>query len=367
MQTKKILVAVGTRPEVIKTAPVIARLRQTPWASVRVLATAQHRGMLDDTLRVFGISPDLDLDVMQPGQTLPELTARLLPVLDSVLRDEAPDTVVVQGDTTSAMVVALAAFYRQIPVVHIEAGLRSGDLYNPFPEEFNRGVADRLARWLFAPTESARENLLREGLDADRIHVTGNTVIDALLEVAARPDLPPTPHVPPDLRMILVTAHRRESFGAPLQEVFRAVRELADARSDICFLCPVHPNPNVSEAAEQWISDHSRIVQCPPMDYVSFVAAMQQAYLVLTDSGGIQEEAPALGRPVLVTRARTERPEAVEAGVARLVGTDRATIMANVSQLLDDADAYSRMAIGASPYGDGHAAERIVSVLAREL
>lgn len=363
----RILIAIGTRPEAIKLAPVVRALEKSPWANVRLLATAQHRELLDHALGVFGLTPDIDLDIMQPEQNLTELTSRLLPKLDAVLASESPDAVLVQGDTTTVMAVALAAYYRRIPVGHVEAGLRSGDLYNPFPEEMNRIVADRISRWLFAPTDGARDHLLAEGIAAERIHVTGNTVIDALLEVASRPDLPEPVSLPDGARMILVTAHRRENFGAPLADIFGAVRDLAERRDDVCFVCPVHPNPSVTEAADRWLADHPRILRTAPMDYLQLVATLKRAHLVLTDSGGLQEEAPALGRPVLVTRTRTERPEAVAAGVAKLVGPDREAIVRNVERLLDDADAYQAMAAGASPYGDGHAAARIVEVLEREL
>jgi UDP-N-acetylglucosamine 2-epimerase (non-hydrolysing) len=348
-------------------APVIRALEQAQWAEVRVLATAQHRGMLDEALAVFGIVPDIDLNAMQLEQSPIDLTARLLPLVDDVLAAGHPDVVLVQGDTTTTMVVALAAFYRQIPVGHIEAGLRSGDMYSPFPEEMNRTVTGRLSRWHFAPTKTARDNLLREGIAPDRIHVTGNTVIDALLEVASRADIPSMPKVPANARMILVTAHRREHFGAPLAEICRAVRHLADARPDLYFVYPVHPNPNVREAVTLLLGGHARIVLCDPMDYASFVAAMRRAYLIITDSGGVQEEAPALGKPVLVTRRETERPEAVAAGVAALVGPDYQGIVEGVSRLLDDPAVYASMATRVSPYGDGAAAERIVSVLKREL
>jgi UDP-N-acetylglucosamine 2-epimerase (non-hydrolysing) len=364
---KTLLIAIGTRPEAIKMAPVISALARAPWASVRLLATAQHRELLDDALGVFGLTPDVDLDIMQPEQNLPALTSRLLPKLDSVLADESPDAVLVQGDTTTVMAVALAAYYRQIPVGHVEAGLRSGDLYNPFPEEMNRIVADRIARWLFAPTDGARDHLLAEGIAAERIHVTGNTVIDALLTVAARTDLPDSVSIPDGARMILVTAHRRENFGAPLAAIFGAVRELAERRDDVYFVCPVHPNPNVTEAATRWLADHPRILCTAPMNYPQFVATLKRAHLVLTDSGGLQEEAPALGKPVLVTRTRTERPEAVAAGVAKLVGPDREAIVRHIEQLLDDESAWRAMSVGASPYGDGHAAARIVEVFEREL
>ncbi len=360
--TKRVLCVVGTRPEAIKMAPVILALRREPWAEVRVLATAQHRHMLDQVLGLFGIEPDVDLDIMRPNQALTTLTARLLLDLDDVMLAEQPDVVLAQGDTTTVMTVALACFYHRIAFGHVEAGLRTGDLSNPFPEEMNRVVAGRMARWHFAPTQSARQNLQREGFADDSIHVTGNTVIDALLDVSHRqPDV----GVPLDRnkRLVLVTAHRRENFGAPFRDICRAVRDLADRNEDIEVLYPVHPNPNVQSVAHEMLGGHERIVLCPPLDYLPFVGAMQRAYLILSDSGGVQEEAPALGKPVLVLRRETERPEAVEEGVVRLVGPDYGRITAEAQHLLDDADAYRAMARGVSPYGDGKAAGRIAAVL----
>jgi UDP-N-acetylglucosamine 2-epimerase (non-hydrolysing) len=359
---KTVLCVVGTRPEAVKMAPVVLRLRAEPWARPRVLATAQHRRMLDQVLGLFGIAPDVDLDLMRRDQTLADLTSRMIAALDRALADERPDVVLAQGDTTTVMATALAAFYRRIPFGHVEAGLRTGDLANPFPEEMNRVVASRLARFHFAPTAEARGNLLREGIrDAD-VHVTGNTVIDALLHVSAG-DAPIGPALDPGRRLILVTAHRRESFGAPLREAFGALRTLADRNADIEVLYPVHLNPNVSGPAHELLGGHPRILLCDPLDYAPFVSAMKRAYLILTDSGGVQEEAPALGKPVLVLRDETERPEAIAAGVVKLVGTDAARIVDEAQRLLDDRAAYAAMARGVSPYGDGHAAERIVRVL----
>jgi UDP-N-acetylglucosamine 2-epimerase (non-hydrolysing) len=363
---KRILAVVGTRPEAIKMAPVIRALRSEPWAEVRVLATAQHRQMLDQVLDAFAIVPDVDLDIMAPNQTLPELTSRLLSRLDEVFARERPDAVLIQGDTTTVMTAAMAAFYRHIAVGHVEAGLRTGDLHNPFPEEMNRIVAGRLSRWHFAPTAGARDNLLREGFDPSSVHVTGNTVIDALLDVVQR-EVPLPVEVPEGRRMLLVTAHRRENFGAPFREICEAVRDIADSHADVHVVYPVHPNPNVSGPAHEILSGHERITLCAPMDYLPFVAAMKRAHLILTDSGGVQEEAPALGKPVLVMRQETERPEAVEAGVVKLVGPVREAILAEASRLLDDPEAYARMAKGVSPYGDGRASGRIVDILRRDL
>ncbi len=360
---KHILCIVGTRPEGIKMAPLIKALKRVAWARVTVLATAQHRGLLDQVLALFDIQPDVDLDIMRANQTLPELSARLITALDEKFSELAPDVVLAQGDTTTVMTAALVAFYRRIPFGHVEAGLRTHDLDNPFPEEMNRLVAGHLARWHFVPTERSRQNLLREGIADAAIHVTGNTVIDALLEVAAT-DWPLAIPLDPARRLILVTAHRRENFGEPFRAVCRAIRTLVDRYPDIEVVYPVHPNPNVSVMAHELLGNHPRIQLCEPLDYASFVEAQKRAYLILTDSGGVQEEAPAIGKPVLVMRSETERPEAVDEGVVRLVGTDEARIVAEASYLLDDPAAYRAMARGVSPYGDGKAARRIVEVLA---
>jgi UDP-N-acetylglucosamine 2-epimerase (non-hydrolysing) len=286
--------------------------------------------------------------------------------LDDAFACEGPDVVLAQGDTTSAMVAALAAFYRRIPFGHVEGGLRTGDLDYPFPEEMNRVVAGRLARWHFAPTQSARTNLLAEGIDKDRIALTGNTVIDALVEMSKRCDKY-APKISPGKRLVLVTAHRRENFGEPFAEICRAIKYLADTRCDVEFLYPVHPNPNVRETAIRLLGQHPRIRLCDPMEYLPFVAAMKSAHFILSDSGGVQEEAPALGKPVLVLRSETERPEAVSEGVVKLVGTNFNAIVRESLRLLDDSNAYQAMARGISPYGDGHASQRIVEVLRQDL
>ena len=359
---KHILCIVGTRPEGIKMAPLIKALKREPWAKVTVLATAQHRDLLDQVLALFDIRPDVDLDIMRANQQLPELTARLITALDEKFTELAPDVVLAQGDTTTVMTAALVAFYRRIPFGHVEAGLRTHDLDNPFPEEMNRLVAGHLARWHFVPTGRSRQNLLREGIDDAAIHVTGNTVIDALLEVAAT-DWPLDVPLDASKRLVLVTAHRRENFGEPFRAVCRAIRTLVERHVDIEVLYPVHPNPNVQAVAHELLGDHPRIRLCAPLDYAPFVEAQKRAHLILTDSGGVQEEAPALGKPVLVMRIETERPEAVDEGVVRLVGTDEARIVHEASRLLDDPQAYREMARGVSPYGDGKAAQRIVAVL----
>jgi len=363
---KHVLCIVGTRPEGIKMAPLIQALKAESWAHVTVLATAQHRDLLDQVLSLFDIQPDVDLNIMRANQALPELTARLITALDEKFVELSPDVVLAQGDTTTVMTAALVAFYRRIPFGHVEAGLRTHDLDNPFPEEMNRLVAGHLARWHFVPTDRSRQNLLREGVSDSAIHVTGNTVIDALLQVAAA-DWPLDVPLDPERRLILVTAHRRENFGEPFRAVCRAIRTLVDRYSDVEVLYPVHPNPNVIEVAHELLGGHPRIRLCSPLDYAPFVEAQKRAYLILTDSGGVQEEAPALGKPVLVMRSETERPEAVDEGVVRLVGTDEARIVAEASRLLDDPDAYRQMARGVSPYGDGNASQRIVGVLREAL
>lgn len=362
MSKIKIICAVGTRPEAIKMAPVILALKQQPWADVRVLATAQHRGLLDQVLAFFDIAPDIDLDIMRPNQALTTLTARLLLELDEVLLAEKPDVLLAQGDTTTVMTAALACFYHRIPFGHVEAGLRTWDMQNPFPEEANRVIAGRLARWHFAPTEGSRQNLLREGTPDSDIIVTGNTVIDALLMTAER-ELELGIALDPAKRLVLITSHRRENFGAPFREICRAVQTLAERNPDVQFLYPVHPNPNVKDVAHEVLGASANIHLCEPLDYAPFVAAMKRSYLIISDSGGVQEEAPALGKPVLVLRDETERPEAVEQGVVKLVGPNYERIVAEAQHLLDDETAYAAMARGISPYGDGHGAERIVEVL----
>lgn len=345
-------------------APVIRRLKQEDWAECQVLCTAQHRELLDQVIALFGIRPDADFGAMRPNQTLAGLTSRLIENFDAWLTRWQPDALLAQGDTTTTMAAALCSFYRRVPFAHVEAGLRTGNLDGPFPEEMNRLLASRMARWHFAPTQQAARNLIREGVDPNQVHVTGNTVIDALLEVAAQCNEPP---VAGALRLVLVTAHRRENFGLPFRNICRAIRHLAERRRDIQFLYPVHPNPNVKKIALDVLGSHPRIRLVEPLDYRRFVAAMKHAHFILTDSGGVQKEAPALGKPVLVLRDETERPEAVAAGVVRLVGTDFDRIVQESTRLLDDSAHYASMAHGVSPYGDGHAAERIVALLKKDL
>ena len=358
----KIMCTVGTRPEAIKMAPVILALKEQSWAEVRVLATAQHRHMLDQVMNFFGIVPDIDLNIMKPNQTLTELTARLLLELDKVLLEEKPDVVLAQGDTTTVFAMSLACFYRRIPFGHVEAGLRTWDMQNPFPEEANRVLAGRLTKWHFAPTQSSKDNLLREGIANQDITVTGNTVIDALLMTAAK-DLTLGIELDDSKRLILVTSHRRENFGAPFKNICRALKTLAERNQDVQILYPVHPNPNVKDIAYEMLSEVPNIILCDPLDYSPFIAAMKKSYLIISDSGGVQEEAPALGIPVLVLRDETERPEAVDMGVVKLVGPNYDLILNEAHRLLDDPQAYKAMARGVSPYGDGKGAQRIVEVL----
>jgi UDP-N-acetylglucosamine 2-epimerase (non-hydrolysing) len=364
---RRVLSVFGTRPEAVKMAPVVERLRHTPDVEARVCVTAQHRQMLDQVLALFDIVPDFDLDVMEPDQALAPLTEAILRSLDPVLEQFQPDWLLVQGDTTTVLAAALLAYYRRIRVGHVEAGLRTGDKWQPFPEEINRRVAGVVADLHFAPTARARDNLLREGVAPERVVVTGNPVIDALQTIAARPYDPtngPLAGLPFDRRLILVTAHRRENFGAPLERIFEALRRLAERyRDDVAFVYPVHLNPNVRGPAQRLLGGIPNISLLDPLDYLPMVHLLSRSTFVLTDSGGLQEEGPALGKPVLVMREVTERPEAIEAGTARLVGTDADRIEAEARRLLDDPAAYGEMAHAANPFGDGHAAERIVEAL----
>ena len=359
-------------------APVVAELRKHGGKiESHVCVTAQHRHMLDQVLDLFQIAPDTDLDLMEEDQTPSTLTSAAMTAVTAVLEAVEPDVVLVQGDTTTAMVAALAAFYLQLPVGHVEAGLRTGDRYSPFPEEGNRRIIDVLATYCFAPTQAAADALRAEGVAAAAVTVTGNTVIDALLDVAGRPLSPRAlelleslglpaerPSGRSDARKhLLVTAHRRENFGGPLEEICRAIRALAEANPDVSITYPVHLNPNVRQPVEQLLGGVAGVNLIEPLDYEPFVQLMARSYLVLTDSGGIQEEAPALGVPVLVMRRETERPEAVEAGTVKVVGTDSRAIVDEAQRLLRDRSAYEEMARAVSPYGDGHSAERIVGVL----
>ncbi|MEO8443047.1 MAG: UDP-N-acetylglucosamine 2-epimerase (non-hydrolyzing) [Betaproteobacteria bacterium] len=358
--TKKITCIVGTRPEVIKMAPVILALRAVPGFTVEVLGSGQHRDMLAPLMAWFGIGIDQDLRVMSDNQSLGELTARLMQAFERYFTATKPDLAFAQGDTTTVMCAALTCFYRRIPFAHVEAGLRTFDIANPFPEEFNRVAVTRLAQLHFCPTERAHANVLAEHVAPAGVHRTGNTVIDALQFTTAKLAREPARRLDHD---ILLTAHRRENFGAPLANICNAALDLCREFPQLKVLFPVHPNPNVRSTVDPLLAGHPQIALSEPLVYPDLVAAMQQARLILTDSGGIQEEAPALAKPVLVLREVTERPEAVELGVAKIVGTGRAHIVAAATQLLRDDAAYTRMARGGSPYGDGTAAARILDIV----
>jgi UDP-N-acetylglucosamine 2-epimerase len=367
----RILTVIGTRPEAIKMAPIIRRLAAAPRATSLVCVTAQHRQMLDQVLSLFGITPDRDLDIMRDGQGLTYITTAVLERLGEVYQELRPDRVLVQGDTTTTFAAALAAFYAKIPVAHVEAGLRTGNIHSPWPEEMNRRLTTGIADLHFPPTEQARQNLLREGIDPTRILVTGNTVIDALLDALAILDDDPAravaidrelPRTDPGKRLILVTGHRRENFDGGLERVARGLLRLA-ARGDVEIIYPVHLNPNVRQVADKVLGSHAAIHLIPPLDYLPFIHLMRRSELIITDSGGVQEEAPSLGKPVLVTRDTTERPEAVQAGTVELVGTDTELLVARANRLLDDRAAYEAMSFAHNPYGDGHAAARILEAL----
>jgi UDP-N-acetylglucosamine 2-epimerase (non-hydrolysing) len=368
----KVLVIFGTRPEAIKLAPVIAALAAVPTLEPRVCVTGQHREMLDQMLALFDIRPDHDLDVMRADQDLFDLSARTLTGLRAVLEAERPAAVLVQGDTTTAMAAALAAFYRRIPVGHVEAGLRTEQVYDPFPEEMNRRLTSQLATWHYAPTARAAANLRREGVPAERILMTGNTIVDALHSVVRRLErAPAVPALPVERlagrRLVLVTGHRRESFGAGLRNICQALRALAERHPEALIVYPVHLNPAVQRPVHEILAGHPGIVLTAPLDYLPFVDLMRRAYLILTDSGGLQEEAPSLGIPVLVMRDTTERPEAIDAGTAALVGTQRDAIVDAASRLLSDGAAHARMRAAVNPFGDGAAAPRIAEHLAGTL
>ncbi len=367
----RVLVIFGTRPEAIKLFPVINALRKDAGFDVKVCVTAQHRQMLDQVLEVVAIRPDYDLDLMRPNQSLTDVTTRIITGVGKVIDTCKPDRIMVQGDTTTAMAAALSAFYRKVPVDHVEAGLRSGDIYSPWPEELNRKVVSSIAALHFAPTQRAADALIRENVPRDRIFVTGNTVIDALLETRRRIESHGWVHdaldgslsgAEPHQRVILVTSHRRENFDGGIQRIVSALRQLA-TREDCLILFPVHPNPNVHEPVRAALGNHPRIRLLPPLDYVPFVRVLSHCHLVLTDSGGVQEEAPALGKPVLVMRDTTERPEGVDAGTAMLVGTDPARIVAQATRLIDDSEHYERMSRAHNPFGDGKASQRIRDIL----
>ena len=368
----RIIMVFGTRPEAIKMFPVLHALRRHPALDVRLCVTAQHREMLDQVLQIARITPDIDLDVMTPDQTLDALLARLVTGLGEAFDREKPDRILVHGDTLTTMAATLAAYFRKIPVGHVEAGLRSGDIYHPWPEEVNRKVAGAVADLHFAPTETAAAALMAENVPRDRIHITGNTVIDALLATKKRIEEEPLLAAGLDplmtrfagRRIVAVTSHRRENFGEGMRAIAEAIAGIA-ARGDVAVIFPVHPNPHVRNAMQPILGDLSNVALIDPLDYPHFVRLLDLCHLVLTDSGGVQEEAPSFGKPVLVMRETTERPEGVAAGTARLVGTDKNRIISEIFSLLDDEAAYNAMARAHNPFGDGKAAERIAEIVAR--
>jgi UDP-N-acetylglucosamine 2-epimerase (non-hydrolysing) len=368
----KVLCVFGTRPEAIKMAPLVKHLQRHAEFQAEVCVTGQHRQMLDQVLRLFDIKPEFDLDLMKPGQDLSDITAGVLQGLKGVLEQSKPDVVLVHGDTSTTFAASLAAFYQRIPVGHVEAGLRTGNLYSPWPEEANRKLTGVLTRWHFAPTEASRENLLAEGVAPDKVHVTGNTVIDALLQVrdrikndaALQKSFAKTfRFIDPAKRLVLVTGHRRENFGEGFERICQALARIATTHADVQVVYPVHLNPQVQEPVKRLLGGIGNVHLIAPLDYLPFVYLMDRSTLILTDSGGIQEEAPSLGKPVLVMRDTTERPEAVAAGTVKLVGTDVARIVAQAQALLTDREVYKDMAHAHNPYGDGSACQRIAKAL----
>lgn len=366
MTKKRILLVFGTRPEAIKMCPVVNELKKNAWAEVKVCVTGQHREMLRQVLDAFDVEPDYDLDIMSDRQTLFDVTGRVLERINGIYNLIKPDVVLVHGDTTTAFAAALAAFYMQIPVGHVEAGLRTYDITAPYPEEFNRQAIDIVCKWLFAPTETAKNNLIHEGKNAEQIYVTGNTVIDALQTTIVDTYSHSELEWASDSRLILITAHRRENLGESMRQMFAGIRRVLDEFSDVKAIYPVHLNPAVRDIADEMFADHPRIHMIEPLDVLDFHNFMNAAYIVLTDSGGIQEEAPALGKPVLVMRDTTERPEGVEAGTLKLVGTDKEKIYQACKELLTNSHAYEGMSRASNPYGDGHASERIAAILSGE-
>ena len=367
MTKRKILVVFGTRPEAIKMCPVVKELNKHACVDAKVCVTGQHREMLDQVLKAFDVKTDYDLEVMSDRQTLFDITTKVMNRIHDVFEAEHPDAILVHGDTTTAFAAALSAFYMQIPVGHVEAGLRTYNLQAPFPEEFNRQAVDIVCKWYFAPTNQAKKNLVKEGKKQDQIFVTGNTVIDALKTTVKSGYSHPELEWVGDSRLILVTAHRRENLGDSMRHMFRAIRHTLDEFPDTKAIYPVHLNPAVRSVADEVLAGHPRIHLIEPLEVLDFHNFMNKSYLVLTDSGGIQEEAPSLGKPVLVMRDTTERPEGVEAGTLKLVGTDEQCIYENCKVLLEDEEAYNRMACASNPYGDGHASERIVEILREAL
>ncbi len=371
MKKHRVLVLLGTRPEVIKLAPVIMALRaRADVIESIVCSTGQHREMFAQAMDGFGLKADIDLGLMTPGQTLAGITSQAFAAVDKVIEEHQPTVIIVQGDTTSAMVGAMCGFYRRITVGHVEAGLRTGDIYSPFPEEVNRCIVGKVAALHFAPTQRSADNLLREGVPAEKVHVTGNTVVDALGWMRSRLPAEAPAEIPAAVaeaikshRLLLVTGHRRESFGDGIASICNALRQLAEEFPDVFVVYPVHLNPNVQQPVKAILSDHPRIALLPPVAYATLLWLMERSTLILSDSGGIQEESPSFGKPLLILRDTTERPEVVDAGCARLIGTRQEAILSNARTLLTDAAAYREMTDRANPFGDGHAAEKIVEAL----
>lgn len=367
MREKTVLLVFGTRPEAIKMCPLVNELKRRSGIKTIVCATGQHREMLDSVLDVFSVVPDYDLSIMRERQTLFDITGGILSRIKNVLEEAEPDVVLVHGDTSTTFAAALACFYLQIPVGHVEAGLRTYDIYSPYPEEFNRQAVSIISRYNFAPTELSKKNLIREGKDESTVYVTGNTAIDALKTTVRAGYTHPELEWASDSRLILITAHRRESLGEPMRHMFRAIRRVMDEHPDVKAVYPIHMNPAVRETADEILGGSGRLHMIEPLDVLDFHNFMAHSYMILTDSGGIQEEAPSLGKPVLVMRDTTERPEGIEAGTLRLVGTDEETIYREFSCLLTDREAYEKMTCASNPYGDGHACEKIADVLCREI
>lgn len=362
---KKVMLVFGTRPEAIKMCPLVLELKKRSEIETLVCVTGQHRQMLDQVLEAFGVTPDYDLSIMKQRQTLFDVTINILDRIREVLEKERPDVVLVHGDTSTTFVTALACFYMQIPVGHVEAGLRTYDIYSPYPEEFNRQAVGIVAKYNFSPTELSRDNLLREGKKAETIYVTGNTAIDALKTTVREDYSHPELEWAKDSRLILLTAHRRENLGEPMHHMFRAIRRIVDEHPDIKVIYPIHMNPVVRQAADEELGGEARVHIIEPLEVLDFHNFLARSYLILTDSGGIQEEAPSLGKPVLVMRDTTERPEGIAAGTLKLVGTDEETIYSEFKRLLTDQAAYDAMSKASNPYGDGHACERIADVLVK--
>ena len=362
---KKIMLVFGTRPEAIKMCPLVIELKKRKDINTVVTVTGQHRQMLDQVLEAFKVKPDYDLAIMKEKQSLFDVTVNILERIKAVFEKEKPDIVLVHGDTSTAFVTALAAFYMQIPIGHVEAGLRTYNIYSPFPEEFNRQAVGLISAYNFAPTEMAKENLLREGKNPDNIYVTGNTAIDALKTTVREDYSHPELDWAEGSRLITLTAHRRENLGEPMANMFRAIRRIIDSHPDVKAIYPIHMNPVVRECAEKYLGDCDRIHIIEPLDVIDFHNLLARSYLILTDSGGIQEEAPSLGKPVLVMRDTTERPEGVKAGTLKLVGTEEETIYENFKNLLENKEEYEKMSKAKNPYGDGKASERIADILTK--